>query len=248
MFKAMTCVGLFTVTVSLANAQQCLNIFQEEMAVLSPEPSIVKTIVTEGNKIFDKYHKFNYSNFFKILFLSDGGKAGNAFKDYYFVGPSKQLVISSDFVYQQGVTIRIDNNRLPFQENSFDLIFMNRGLCTCRNTITCGGIDTNRDSMKSFLKSTINILDKNNPNSLLVMTGFYYNTLLRTVPPLWISVFKELQIEYPYLQFAILRGENKNKELPFDFVGLGISVDPTTPIEVRLQKLYSSVNTDHDAF
>jgi hypothetical protein len=184
---------------------------------------------------FDFYPNFKYDQFNKILFLSDGGKAGQSIQSRK--NPS-QLIISSDFKFSTGVNILVDNNKLPFNNNSFDLILMNRGLCPCRGLAACGGIDINRKSMKSFLTSVVNLLNKNNPNSLALITGFYFpGPLRKLVPELWMSLVLELQPRYPLLQFAILDDNSLNAPLADGFVGIAISAVSDVPIKKHIQLL-----------
>lgn len=184
---------------------------------------------------FDYYPNFNYDKFNNILFLSDGGKAGRSIQSKK--KPS-QFFVSSDFKFSTGVNVLVDNNKLPFQNNSFDLILMNRGLCPCRGLSACGGIDINRESMKSFLTSIVNLLDNNNPNSLALITGFYFpGPLRKIVPDLWMSLVLELRPIYPYLQFAILDNNFLNSPLADGFVGIAISAATEVPIKEHIQLL-----------
>jgi hypothetical protein len=201
----------------------------------------VKTVSARTWRHYDQYQNFNYGGFQKILFLNDAGVGGRLFENS--PQAAGRLVVSSDFQMSPGVTARVDNNNLPFRSNSFDLIVMNRGLCPCHSAVACGGIDTKREPMKKFLQNAIQILDKNNPRSLALFTGFYFPGLFRhVVPELWISIVNEIQAEiqteHPNLQIAILHMNSTRTTLTDGgFIGIAVSADPVNSISERLTEL-----------
>ncbi len=188
---------------------------------------------------FDRYDNFDYSRYSRVLFLNDNGRGGSAIES-----SSDKLVISSDF--KQGGNIRVDNNNLPFVANAFNLIVMNRGLCPCHGPISCGGIKTGREDMKKFLLSVVDILDKNDKQSLALLTGYYFPGEMRTlVPTLWMEIVKELQPLYPNLSFAIL-SQGNSADVINNFIGIVISADPNTAIEKKLNTLSADLVTVPD--
>ncbi len=196
-------------------------------------------IISATYNNFDQYPQFQYEQFNHILFLSDGGKAGLALAKRK---KPHQLIVSSDFRMADGVNLQIDNNKLPFRSDSFDLVLMNRGLCPCHSAIACGGIDTKKEPMKKFLSGVIDILNKNNPDSLALVTGFYFPGLFRkTVPELWLSIVEELQQEHPSLQFAILQKDARSFTVQEGFMGIAISANTAVPVSARLQQLRSNL-------
>ena len=194
-----------------------------------------KSIMINGRFDFDDYPDFDYSNFDKILFLSDNGKANNVRLKYSM---TSKLILSSDFNSSSGVNIRLDNNKLPFAEQSFDLILMNRGLCHCTGSNCCAGIDSNKFAMKKFLKTVINLLDSSNSQSMAILTGFYFKSEKQFVPGLWIEIIEELSEEFPQFQFGTLRDQPENLSLPDGFVGIIIgSANSNESLEQRLENL-----------
>lgn len=189
---------------------------------------------------YDRYPMFNYESFRNILFLSDAGKAGR------FLNQTKndsQLVVSSDFSFNTGIQLRVDNNRLPFRSNSFDLIVMNRGLCPCKSAVACGGIDTQKAPMKRFLEQVVDILDKDNPKSLALLTGFYYpGTMRESVPRLWLEIVREIQGSYPQLKFHILQARENSESVTEGFMGLAVTTDLQTPLSTQLKQLEPSID------
>lgn len=234
LIKVLTVVGLFVTVTSKADSI-CSGLFERKWKELLTESHNLNISTTRNLKRFDEYPNFDYSKHSKILFLSDQDKSGGTLSEK--INDPTKLIISSDISFNAGVNIRVDNQRLPFKKNSFDLIVMNRGLCVCKGTSSCGGIESNRASMRDFLLSAIEILDKNNTNSLMLMTGFYYSTFIKQVPPLWISVLNELKSFYPNLQFTIIHSLDIYRKLPYGFIGFAVSLDPIIPIEVTLQNL-----------
>lgn len=240
--SALTGVCLFFATLQVsANAGQCINLFSQN------ETSSVEIVADRLDfpilKIpswtsIDNYTRYDYTPYTNILFLNDGGKGGRALTA---TKSESQLVVSSDFNITKGVNIQLDNNYLPFRKNAFDLIVMNRGLCPCRGTIACGGIDTKREPMKQFLLSAIDIMDKTNPKSLAIFTGFYFPGLFsKTVPELWISIAKEIHVMYPNLQISLLSSDIDG-QISYGFVGLAISTNPNVPIKQNLQQLIPGI-------
>ncbi|MBC7742548.1 MAG: hypothetical protein H7061_10135 [Bdellovibrionaceae bacterium] len=187
-------------------------------------------------KTFDQFTYLNISSFKKILLLSDAGRGALELESRK---TSEQLLISTDINQKPGVNLIADNNKLPFRENSFDFIYLNRGLCPCRGAIACGGINTQRDSMTSFLNSIIHMLDKKNPNSLAILTGFYFPGLFgKTVPTLWRTVVDEMQAANPQLQIGLLTADGMSNTVEYGFIGVVISTDRTKPNSQRINELY----------
>jgi hypothetical protein len=221
----MTAVTLFAPGGALANNLKCSELLSNE----------VKFVQTNQWQSYNQYELFDYRDFKKILFLSDGGKGGRALK--YFK-ENDQMVVSSDFNISYGVNILIDNNQLPFRNDTFDLILMNRGLCPCRGHIACGGIDTQYIPMKNFLLSTINVLNKKDSHSLALFTGYYYPDVFKeVVPRLWLKIIREVQPLYPNLQINIIRAKDMENKIHLGFIGIAISTDLKKPISSKLKEL-----------
>ncbi len=60
----------------------------------------------------------------------------------------------------------------PFEGNSFDLIYMRKGLCHCSNeNRACCGIRKEPKAIKHFLSEVVRVLDKNAAHSTVVLDG-----------------------------------------------------------------------------
>lgn len=151
-----------------------------------------------------------------------------------------QIVVTADFAPKMGVNLRMDNNKMPFRPNSFDLIVMSRGLCPCHGSVSCGGIAVQRTEMTNFLVQLISVLNKNNPHSLAILTGFAYPGIFRiTVPELWSSIIAEMRILHPELEFFTLdsRSEKEQVSTGFRFIGIAVSRRSKTSIIDKLKSL-----------
>lgn len=205
-----------------ADLRQCNLLFSNQ----------VETLKAASPRLWDSYYSFNFQNFEKILFLSNGDKGA-----YMEKNDPSQLIVSSDFEINFGINTLVDNNKLPFKDNTFDLIFMNRGLCLCRGAAkACGGIDTHHESMKKFLTGAIRVLDKKHENSVAILTGYYFPGTTRSeIAKMWNSVLMELKTEFPALQFALLKAENLNGKV--EFMGLAVSTG-AQPISKSINLLH----------
>ena len=123
------------------------------------------------------YHQLEnvdfYAPFRKILLLGDRGdfamraKLKQAYED-------GKTIIATD-ISNEGATsidVRLDNNRLPFGDDSVDAVVMKRGLCTCKiEPHTCGGIPRDKEGAQAFAMEVARVLDKNDPNAVAVLHG-----------------------------------------------------------------------------
>jgi len=132
---------------------------------ISPTPY---DIINPHGSNFDAYRGRHIRN---ILFLSDGPRPRSLAESVANEFPRKRIVKSDVQILQtatsNNLTLVHVNNRLkfPFEENSFDMIVMRRGLCLCGGNETCGGIKLNRVDQKRFLFEVARVLNKNNPFS-----------------------------------------------------------------------------------
>jgi hypothetical protein len=206
-----------------------------------PTTARVSTISISHWRLFDNYQNYNYEAFDRVLFLNDGGKAAQ------LVTPTRtdQLFISTDFAWDKVNVpearisrVQIDNNQIPFKKNSFELIVMNRGLCPCRGTITCGGIDTKKAPMKKFLVSAIDLMNAENPNSIALFTGFYFPGIFqKKLPTLWRQILNEIQSQYPALEFRLLQSSTQYPNWTSGFLGIAVTVRSDKSIEDKLRNL-----------
>ena len=68
------------------------------------------------------------------------------------------------------------NNNLPFRTNkkikTYDLIFMNRGLCMCNSDVACAGIELHKkDKLYDLLINVASILDRTKAHSIAILDG-----------------------------------------------------------------------------
>ncbi|OQW51551.1 MAG: hypothetical protein A4S09_09990 [Proteobacteria bacterium SG_bin7] len=211
---------------ALAENLQCGMLFSDNVVVLK----------AGSPRLYDSYYSFSFKNFKKVLFLSNGGNGLFTEK----TDPT-QLIVSTEYQYKKntGINVLIDNNSLPFKENTFDVIFMNRGLCFCKGSgNACAGIGTQYDSMKNFLLDSIRILDKTHGNSVAIFTGYNFPGVEHSgIPKLWRSILNELKLQFPEIQFAVLEADN-------DFMGLAISTGPQ-PINKTMNQLNHYLVPEH---
>lgn len=199
----------------------------------------------------DPYGFFNFRKHQNIAFLSDGG---NSFPAKLLPENRGKNFISTDIDASRATDIVVDNNHLPFKDDSFDLVLMNRGLCKCSPTpkscMTCGGIAAQEEDMRNFLRSVGRILDKRNPNSLALLTGFSFEGPLGPslrVPKMWMAAVRDLQREHPDLQWSILYSQHTGFQPdwvthsvlgdPEHFVGIAVSSRGGTPMSEKIQQL-----------
>lgn len=204
---------------------------------------------------YESYETFNFSSFARTLILSDGGKmqsqlmslgprlAQPLIAPFRWLPPRrsvpnpKTMYVTSDFARDVPATLRLDNNHLPFAANTFNAIIMNRGLCPCDGVKACGGIEVQLASMRGFLNEVIRVLDKNDPGSIAIMTGFYYPAHFhQMVPAMWRRLLAEKQAELPELQLVVLSSRNHGAGL-LDFIGFAISPTREIPIEQNMERL-----------
>jgi hypothetical protein len=80
-----------------------------------------------------------------------------------FFSPSPNLVVSE-------LDIR---KPFPFNEGSFDLVYLRSGLCHCRSdTETCCGIEETDVAITHFFSEVIRMLNKKQSHSLAILHGF----------------------------------------------------------------------------
>ncbi|MBF0300416.1 MAG: hypothetical protein HQK51_16985 [Oligoflexia bacterium] len=139
------------------------------------------------------------------------------------------------------------NKKLPFDDNSFDSIIMQAGLCFCSPTIefksdkktfcsiyehTCGGLAATKESYKRFSEEIVRILNKKNKNAFALLEGLASNSnmhdrsgkIINNIS-LWESVFLDLKKEYPFLKFEILVFKLKNlKTEQIDTIFKGVRI------------------------
>lgn len=165
----------------------------------------------------DNDDSINTVNFNRILFMSGDG--------------------SGDRILQNKQKVSRLADLSDLQDNSFDLIVMNKGLGVCKGKV-CGGVDVDYNQMQKFLFKSISVLDKNNPRSLALFTGFNFPVLnSKSVADMWIDFVKVIEIRNPQLQVAILRSNSEAQSLTDGFVGIAISTDTWTPIGQQLREL-----------
>ncbi|HWU44625.1 MAG TPA: hypothetical protein VN132_14335 [Bdellovibrio sp.] len=220
-------------------AELCSQVFAEPSS-----PTSLLAIETYRN-VFNSYVEFDYSAHENILFLSDGGKYQQALATNrrVYKKTDQQMIVSSDFDIA-GSDVQVDNNKLPFRSNSFDFIVMNHGLCLCRGGVSCGGISAEREAMKNFLLSVLDVLNKNDSRSLAVLTGFEFRNVYRySVPQLWSSVIREIQNLYPDLQFAILTsaGNVSSRTWRTQFIGIAIGTANGGSLTQKISELHERV-------
>ena len=136
-----------------------------------------------------------YRNYSRILFLSDGQQEvweslAEQVAQYY---PEKSVVKTDVSIVGEHMTLPnlksmfLDNSKpMPFDDNSFDLVVMKRGICLCHSpNCTCGGIIMTQESTQAFLSEVSRILDKNSANSLAFLHGDYGQT--RETLNMWVK-------------------------------------------------------------
>lgn len=132
----------------------------------------------------DQEYVANFKDFSKPLFLSEGANPFDA-KNVARMKPHAKVVAgdievtttSENLAQLDAIPnlrqVYVDNsNRLPFADNSFDLIFMRKGLCHCKCTTTsCGGIPRNFTARRDFLSEVMRVLDVRNSKSTAFLHG-----------------------------------------------------------------------------
>lgn len=166
---------------------------------------------------FDLYPQFNFVGRKRVLFLSDNGKSGHLSKL-----DSGTLFVSTDISNKTGIDLRMDNNYLPFTPGSFDVVIMNRGLCACHSAAkACGGMALEPAAIHQFLQNISQSLNSKNPNSIALLTGFYFlGNLGATVPGMFVSQFAQLRINFPELEYTFL--SDPTLEQKDGFIGIAI--------------------------
>lgn len=130
----------------------------------------------------------------RVLLLSDGIKVSSIYQDQIFlrdwfatVSESRSLTVQwtetvspgqVDYVRNSLDTdpryVYMDNGSSKawsFRSNSFDLIWMRRGACTCDGSfVTCAGL--NSWNATHYLSETARVLNKINPNAMAFLEGF----------------------------------------------------------------------------
>ncbi len=121
-----------------------------------------------------------YAKHDNILFLSDGLNSKNHLSLGKIISKKfpKKNVVSTDFNYSGPDyidslrAVSVDNNqKLPFQDNEFDLIVLRYGLCVCYDQKCCGGFSPESDEAQQFFFEVARILNRNNPNSMVILHG-----------------------------------------------------------------------------
>ncbi len=207
---------------------------------------------------FDPYGLFNFRKHQNIAFLSDGG---NSFPAKLLPENRGKNFISTDIDPARGSDLIADNNHLPFKDDSLDLILLNRGLCQCRPTpkscMTCGGVAPKAKDMRNFLRSVGRVLDKQNPNSLALLTGFAFNGPLGPsvrVPKMWMAAVRDLQREHPELAWSVLYSQHTDFQPdwvthivvgdPEHFVGIAVSSRGDRSIREKIHQLAPDIVFD----
>jgi hypothetical protein len=197
-----------------------------------------------------------YGPYNRVLFAGDGMAHARSKLEARF--PEKTIISTDRFPSGRGVPTVISDHKdgLPFKDNSFDLIMMNRGLCFCpgrccsggRRQMTlarnlapsCGGIPVDRQSRLGFLRDAARVLDKNNPRSIALLEGAAMSGLPDFVEAhsrnLWVDSANELAAEMgDRIRVTVLwrpevgRDEYGRHVMRRDFYGIALTLKQTDP-------------------
>lgn len=177
-------------------------------------------------RMIDKYAGYDFSDFDSLLFLAVGREASSIAQ----ATSGKPQVIISNIEPSQDINAIVDSMNIPYADNEFQYVGMNRGLCFCPqcSTTSCGGIPGTIKGIKTFLRGVLRVLDKENPNSVAVLTGFNYASRPQ-LPGIWEKAVEKVAREYPQLKFRTLYDNG--------FQGVVVTVDGSTAPRDRLLKL-----------
>jgi hypothetical protein len=234
---------LFLCPQVFANASVCSSLYSINQSQTTDTRSISQNIYNHLTpveqvhikkwSVFEKYHEFPLYGFNDILFLSDGHQA----EKNLITDREHQFIISSDFNNYPGVHVMADNNKLPFADNSFDFILMNRGLCICHGGTSCGGIQTQKEHMLNFIEQIVRIINKKR-SSLGIFTGYSYkNQFAHLSPKLWQQAISEAKLKYPNLQFAILNS-HLSTQVDSEFMGFAISTNQWEKVSTQIKRIH----------
>jgi len=170
-----------------------------------------------------------YANHDNILFLSDGLKSSNHLSLGKIISnkyPEKK-VVSTDFNYtgpEQIGSLRavsVDNNRgLPFRDNEFDLVVLRYGLCVCYDQKCCGGFSPQSDEAQQFFFEVARILNRDNPQSLIILHGEYGVTPF--ILDEWKKFLRRVEFKYNVRATLYLRHDHWSEK----FYTIGIRPGP----------------------
>jgi len=107
-----------------------------------------------------------------------------------------------------------NTENFPYSRNSFDFIFMNKGLCNCSSDCLkiCAGIELKQADVTQFLSRIIKIFNTENPRALSVLHGFTRpadNLYYSAIQQIWIDSVKKIESQFP-VQITFLRSERNH--------------------------------------
>lgn len=228
----MTFALFFATAISTPQSAWAANQCEKIYSSISHYRYLVPSIEIDKWTRLENYHRFHFRHYKSVLFLSDGDRSQD-----YFHDDEQTMFVSSDIRQTKGIQVVADNNKLPFADNSFDLIILNKGICVCRGHHSCGGIAMQKLAMRQFAEQMLRILNKQR-SSLGIFTGFVYHDDYETIShQLWYEVLAELKAKHPTYQFTTLQSPIYQSRAPV-FIGFAISPDPWTPLEQQIYQLF----------